>query len=85
MGGLHRGFIGLADSDRNRRGRGACVFYGTTLFGRTAANRDRLSAAGRVRQMMLILFYAAVIAAVCLFIVVLTGWLLLKLDTPGDN
>ena len=35
--------------------------------------------------MTLILFYAAVIAAVCLFILTLVGWLLLKLDTPGDN
>jgi hypothetical protein len=34
---------------------------------------------------MTILFYAAAIAAVCLFIIVVTGWLLLKLDTPGDN
>ena len=35
--------------------------------------------------MMLILFYAAFIATACLFIIVLVGWLLLKLDTPGDN
>lgn len=30
-------------------------------------------------------FYAAFIATVCLFIIALAGWLLLKLDTPGDN
>jgi hypothetical protein len=31
------------------------------------------------------LFTAAFIATVCLFVMVLIGWLLLKLDTPGDN
>jgi hypothetical protein len=34
---------------------------------------------------MSVLFYAAFIATVCLFLIVLVGWLLLKLDTPGDN
>jgi hypothetical protein len=34
---------------------------------------------------MTVALYAAVIATVCLFIIVLVGWLLLKLDTPGDN
>jgi hypothetical protein len=31
------------------------------------------------------MFFAAFIVVVCLFIIVLVGWLLLKLDTPGDN
>jgi hypothetical protein len=34
---------------------------------------------------MTLLSAAAVIGAICLFIIVLIGWLLLKLDTPGDN
>jgi hypothetical protein len=72
VGDIHRGFIGLADGDRNRRG----VDCWAGIF--CKAKRQK-------RRVAVMLFYVAFIATACLFIIVLVGWLLLKLDTPGDN